>query len=129
MRNFMKTLTVSIFTVSLAGFVFAQVYPDTTKPSQLRPSERSDAMVASGAWQEGFILKEKVAGTSDQCHMKFPAIQEYTLSSRNPVLEPQTSGDVIDMYGPCNYDPDGRIAVLDQKHEWQHRFEREFHDG
>ena len=50
------------------------------------------------------------------CHMKFPPIREDTLSWEQPVLD-TTAGDIIDFYGPCDYDPLGREDVWRQKQE------------
>jgi hypothetical protein len=58
--------------------------------------------------------------------MKFPAIDERTLGSGEPVLKPQNSGDIIDFYGPCNYDPTGDFAVRDQRLEKFHSWSREY---
>jgi hypothetical protein len=49
------------------------------------------------------------------CHLKFPAIREDTLYSDHPVLKDPRDGDFIDFYGPCDYDPLGKDAVLQQR--------------
>jgi hypothetical protein len=49
------------------------------------------------------------------CHLKFPAIREDTLYSDRPVLKDPRDGDIIDFYGPCDYDPLGKEAVLQQR--------------
>ena len=51
------------------------------------------------------------------CHLKFPAIREDTLYSDRPVLKDPRDGDIIDFYGPCDYDPLGKEAVLRQRAE------------
>jgi hypothetical protein len=43
---------------------------------------------------------------SAYCHMKFPPIREDTLSWDQPVLN-ENAGNIIDFYGPCDYDPVG----------------------
>lgn len=60
------------------------------------------------------VLAKIRLGNSDYCHMKFPAIQEGTLSSEPHVLKDAGSGDIIDFYGPCSYDPRGEQAAWTQ---------------
>jgi hypothetical protein len=77
--------------------------------------------------QEGILFKAQLPGTN-YCHLKFPAIREDTLSSRRPVLKDASkdarTGDIIDFYGPCDYDPTGRAAVQAQRIDQQHRWTR-----
>jgi hypothetical protein len=49
--------------------------------------------------------------------LKFPAIQKNTLYSGRPVLKDITEGDIIDFYGPCDYDPLGKEEVMSQRAE------------
>jgi len=70
------------------------------------------------------IVKEP-AGDSGYCHMKFPPMREETLSWEQPVLD-EAAGNVIDFYGPCDYDPTGKEAVENQKRELLHGY---FSDG
>jgi hypothetical protein len=48
------------------------------------------------------------------CHLQFPAIRSDTLAWERPVLDP-ASGNVIDFYGPCGYDPAGPDEVRAQR--------------
>jgi hypothetical protein len=57
--------------------------------------------------------------------MKFPPMVEETLSSAQPVLD-EAAGNIIDFYGPCDYNPTGKDAVENQRREILHR---EFLDG
>lgn len=57
----------------------------------------------------------KAGGPSGYCHLKFPAIREDTLYTDRPVLKDPRDGDLIDFYGPCDYDPLGKDAVLRQR--------------
>ena len=66
---------------------------------------------------DGVITKDEFT-PGNYCHMKFPAIQERTLSGNNPVLKNQ-DGDVIDFYGPCNENPTGQAQVHAQKLDLQ----------
>lgn len=81
----MKALKSILATLLLAGFVGASAMP---------------------AWGQSVLAKVRL-GNSDYCHMKFPAIQEGTLSSDRHALKDAYTGDVIDFYGPCNYNPAG----------------------
>jgi len=63
--------------------------------------------IASAAGADGVILKE-ASTEGSYCHMKFPAIEERTLSSKRPVLTDANEGDIIAFYGPCNHDPAGQ---------------------
>jgi len=81
---------------------------------------------AASIWgAEGVISKVQMTGTN-YCHMKFPAIREETLSWDRPVLK--NDGDIIDFYGPCNYDPLGKDAIQAQKLDQQRRWSREYAD-
>lgn len=74
--------------------------------------------------QGGILFRVQLAGTN-YCHLKFPAIREETLSSSRPVLKDASkdarTGDIIDFYGPCDYDPTGKVAVQAQKLDEQRR--------
>jgi hypothetical protein len=86
-------------------------------------------VTASGAAlaADGIISKtEDVPGS--YCHEKFPAITGRSLASDDPVLKSQTSGDVIDYYGPCNEDPAGQDQVQEQKLDSQHRWASDYED-
>lgn len=69
----------------------------------------------------------KVADPSGSfCHLKFPAIREETLFWDRPILKDPTEGDIIDFYGPCNYDPLGKEAIQQQRFEYRQRRRREY---
>jgi hypothetical protein len=55
-----------------------------------------------------------VSRLGNYCHMKFPAIEEDSLGGDHPSLKRSDSGDLIDFYGPCNYDPLGKDEVQAQ---------------
>ena len=63
---------------------------------------------------EGIIYKAEAA-SGNYCHLKFPAIQEQTLYFGRPVLKDVSEGDIIDFYGPCDYDPLGQQEVMRQR--------------
>jgi hypothetical protein len=60
------------------------------------------------------------------CHLKFPAIRDDTLFSEQPVLKDPSEGDIIDFYGPCNYDPLGRESILRQRFDHRLRKRKEY---
>jgi len=80
---------------------------------------------ASAAVNETVILKTFLTG-SNYCHMKFPAIEERTLSWQYPVLKNPGEGDIIDFYGPCDHDPLGKEEIQSQKRDLHRRFEQEY---
>jgi hypothetical protein len=65
------------------------------------------------------------ADTTTYCHLKFPAMREDTLSWQQPVLDPMT-GNVVDFYGPCDYDPTGLDEIRAQRRVILHG---DFEDG
>ena len=72
---------------------------------------------------DGVLLKEQdVAGS--YCHMQFPAIEESTLFTDNPVLKSADSGDIIDFYGSCNENPLGKDQVMAQRSQHDNEFDR-----
>jgi hypothetical protein len=60
------------------------------------------------------------------CHIRFPAIREDTLFSDQPILKDASDGDIIDAYGPCNFDPLGRESILRQRRDYQLRMRGEY---
>jgi hypothetical protein len=54
------------------------------------------------------------ADTSSYCHMKFPPMREDTLSWERPLLN-ENAGQIIDFYGPCDYDPVGGDEIRAQR--------------
>jgi hypothetical protein len=52
--------------------------------------------------------------TTAYCHLKFPLIREDSLSWERPVLDP-SSGNIVDFYGDCNYDPLGSEEIRVQR--------------
>lgn len=62
------------------------------------------------------LFKVKLGG-SNYFHMKFPAIDERALGSDQPVLKSVDSGDLIDSYGPCDHDPQGKEEIASQRYQ------------
>ena len=81
---------------------------------------------AARAWALEGILLEVPQQQDPYCHLKFPAIEERTLGSKHPVLKDSGSGDVIDFYGPCDYDPLGAEEVQKQILDHEMRDSTEF---
>jgi hypothetical protein len=85
-----------------------------------------------------FLLSESFVGAAEtvtskvpnpsggSCHLKFPAIRDDTLFSDHPVLKDPSEGDMIDFYGPCNYDPLGRESILRQRFDHRLRKRKEY---
>lgn len=64
--------------------------------------------------QEGILLKVR-AGETNYCHLKFPAIRPDTLGWDRPVLQNPSTGEIVDFYGPCDFDPTSEAAVKMQR--------------
>ncbi len=80
---------------------------------------------AISAWGAESGATKAISRQGDNCHMKFPAIREDTLFWDRPVLKDARDGDIIDFYGPCNYDPLGREEIQRQRFQLLHDFTRE----
>jgi hypothetical protein len=72
----------------------------------------------------------RVANVPEQegsyCHMQFPAMQSRTLASSHPQLKSAQSGDVIDYYGACDHNPQGRDEVISQRHDEERRWQNDY---
>ena len=77
---------------------------------------------AGAAQHSVFLVKVEVS--PGYCHMQFPAMEEDSLGVR-PVLKDASTTDIIDFYGPCDYDPLGRDEVNDQRLDKQMEYEGE----
>ena len=75
--------------------------------------------------QEGVLFKVALGADSDYCHMRFPAIQEETLSWDRPVLKDPSEGDLIDFYGSCEHDPLGINEIQAQRLAYSRDLNRE----
>ena len=76
---------------------------------------------------EGVLTNDEAA--EDYCHMKFRAIRPRTLDTENPQVKSTTTGDVIDYYGACDETPTSQSQVLEQKHDEEFSFGRNYEDG
>jgi hypothetical protein len=69
-------------------------------------------------WAVPAVAEEMVSSVPTDitayCHLKFPAMREDTLSWQQPVLDP-LSGNIVDFYGPCDYDPTGVDEIRAQR--------------
>ena len=65
---------------------------------------------------EGVISRVPVSG-GNYCRLRVPAIREETLFSPRPVLKDANDGDIVDFYGPCDYDPLGKAEIARQRAE------------
>jgi hypothetical protein len=80
----------------------------------------------SFAWAAEGVISKVSDPSGSVCHLKFPAIRDDTLFSDRPVLKDPSEGDIIDFYGPCNYDPLGRESILRQRYEHRLRRRKEY---
>jgi hypothetical protein len=70
-------------------------------------------------WAAEGIISKVANPSGTTCNLKFPAIKEETLYWDRPVLKDPTDGDIIDFYGPCDYDPLGKESVARQRAQYQ----------
>jgi len=77
------------------------------------------------AGAEGVISKDALTEGS-YCHLKFPAINEASLSTKHPFLKSPDFGDIIDFYGPCGHDPLGKDEINAQLLQLQHRRDHDY---
>jgi hypothetical protein len=69
------------------------------------------------SWAAQGVIYKAAAASGNYCHLKFPAIRPNTLYWDRPVLRDPSEGDIIDFYGPCDYDPLGKEEILRQRAE------------
>jgi hypothetical protein len=67
------------------------------------------------AWAAQGVIYRSSEPSGNYCHLKFPAIRENTSFSSRPVLKDASDGDIVDFYGPCDYDPLGQQEVMRQR--------------
>ena len=72
-------------------------------------------------WAADGIIAKVPDSSGTFCHLRFPAIREETLYWDRPVLKDRSDGDIVDFYGPCNYDPLGKEEVRRQRDQYRHR--------
>ena len=82
----------------------------------------SESLVGAGET----VISKVSDSAGSFCHLKFPAIRDDTLFSDRPVLKDPSEGDIIDFYGPCNYDPLGRDSISRQRFEHRLRKRKEY---
>ncbi len=75
-------------------------------------------------WAGESVISKVPDATGKFCHLKFPAIKEETLYWDRPVLKDPSQGDIIDFYGPCNYDPLGKEEIQRQRDDYVRRQRR-----
>jgi hypothetical protein len=72
------------------------------------------------------VISKDVFANGSYCHAKFETIRDETLASSQPVLK--DVDDIVDFYGPCDYDPLGKEEIQAQKIDAQHRFATDYED-
>jgi hypothetical protein len=63
----------------------------------------------------GEVIRRVPVEGSNYCRLWFPAIREDTLFSSQPRLKGPNDGDIIFLYGPCDYDPLGSEEIQRQR--------------
>jgi len=77
-------------------------------------------LLRSVSWAAEGVIYRTPDATGKYCHLRFPAIQEETLSWNRPVLKDPSEGDIIDFYCPCD------AEILRQKEDarrWRDRID------
>ena len=59
----------------------------------------------------GIVYKQAASDDSNYCHIKYMALTQESLQSGVPEFNPS---DIVDMYGPCNFDPKSPEEVRNQ---------------
>jgi hypothetical protein len=83
---------------------------------------------SSALWAAEGIISRAPDSSGIYCNLKFPAIKEDTLTSDRPQLKDPSEGDIVDFYGPCDYDPLSKEEVQRQKGDIQREKHRQFGD-
>jgi hypothetical protein len=78
----------------------------------------------SFVWADGAVISRVPDPSGSFCHMRFPPIREDTLFLDEPVLKDPSDGDIIDAYGPCDFDPLGSESIRRQRRDHQLRMRR-----
>jgi len=86
-------------------------------------------MAGSSAAQAAQGIISRSPDGSGFCHLRFPAIREETLFTERPVLKDASEGDIVDFYGPCDYDPLGKEEVRRQRSDITRERNRRFGDS
>ena len=81
-------------------------------------------LCGSLVWADDGVISRVSDPSGSFCHLRFPAITEDTLFSDQPILKDASEGDILDAYGPCNFDPLGRESILRQRRGHQLRIGR-----
>ncbi len=74
------------------------------------------SLCSSLLWAAEGIISSVPDPSGKFCHLKFPAVIEETLNWDRPVLKDPSDGDIVDFYGPCDYDPLGKEQIARQKY-------------
>jgi hypothetical protein len=84
------------------------------------------ALSESFAWVAEGVISKVPDPSGSFCRLKFSAVREDTLFSDRPVLKDPSEGDIIDFYGPCNYDPLRKESIHRQRYEHRLRRRKEY---
>ena len=76
-------------------------------------------------WAAEGVISKVPDATGNYCHLTFPAIREESLYWDRPILKDASEGNIIDFYGPGDYDPLGKDEVNRQRDQLQRQQYRE----
>jgi len=74
------------------------------------------------------VISNATFTAGSYCHLRFPAIDEETLSWDRPVLKHPSEGDIIDYYGSCDHDPLGQDEIASQRRQESNRLDTDYGD-
>jgi hypothetical protein len=81
-------------------------------------------LCGSSGWAGETVISRVPDPSGSFCHIRFPAIREDTLFSNQPILKDVSESDIIDAYGPCDFDPLGWESIVRQRRDYQVRMRR-----
>jgi len=86
------------------------------------------AISATAVYAQDNRVTKALDQDGSYCHMQFPAMRSSTLATGHPQLKSADTGDVIDYYGACDHNPQGRDERLSQRHEEERRWQNDYED-
>lgn len=79
-------------------------------------STSGGAHVDAGVTAKKGVVHAHRLGDTNYCHLKFTPVDRATIGSAQPTLLNPMYKVLVDFYGPCDYDPLGKVEIERQKH-------------
>jgi hypothetical protein len=74
------------------------------------------------------VISNATLTPGSYCHLRFPAIDEETLSSDRPALKDPSEGDIVDYYGSCDHAPLGEDQTASQRKKQSRQLNADYGD-